>query len=341
MKKSKIIVPALAIIAFSAAASIAGSVAWFTATRQASVNAGTYAVVKTNANLACKAVAGVGTTANNSDTTKVIGVDSNHTVLTDGSFNHKTKNIYTPNEEGTGFAASPRDEIALINEPTSSDLEVAEDSTTTYIEKLIRGTTSDSTPNTIYTAVTFNLEFTVSFGSVSGNLGLYLDAASASKFEVANGNTPVTATGFRMAFIGFAAKKKTGTNTYVDAEGSTTRSIVFADLQTSANCAYVQNATGSFPTAVSTAGSSQYTASDYDLIDSAYTTALPADGAASESRPDYLGKFAYIAGTEVTLKYTVVCWYEGTDPNIVNQDLLANYQSVKATLSFKTVKFAA
>ena len=46
MKKSKIIVPALAIITLSTAASITGTVAWFTANRTASVTVGDMAVVK-------------------------------------------------------------------------------------------------------------------------------------------------------------------------------------------------------------------------------------------------------------------------------------------------------
>ena len=44
MKKSKIIVPALALIAFSTAASITGTVAWFTASRSATMSLGTYTV---------------------------------------------------------------------------------------------------------------------------------------------------------------------------------------------------------------------------------------------------------------------------------------------------------
>ena len=51
MKKSRIVIPALAMIAFSMAASITGAVAWFTATRTATVTSGAYAVVKTSSNL--------------------------------------------------------------------------------------------------------------------------------------------------------------------------------------------------------------------------------------------------------------------------------------------------
>ena len=61
MKKSKIIVPALAIIAFSTAASIAGSVAWFTASRTVSISGGEYSVVKLTSDLKCTLTAGVGT----------------------------------------------------------------------------------------------------------------------------------------------------------------------------------------------------------------------------------------------------------------------------------------
>ena len=67
MKKSKLIVPALAIIAFSTAASITGTVAWFTANRQVTINAGNYTVVKTSADLDCDLADGFQTTADNAN----------------------------------------------------------------------------------------------------------------------------------------------------------------------------------------------------------------------------------------------------------------------------------
>ena len=50
MKKSRIIVPALALIALSTVASITGTVAWFTASRSVQINAGNFAITKTSAN---------------------------------------------------------------------------------------------------------------------------------------------------------------------------------------------------------------------------------------------------------------------------------------------------
>ena len=99
MKKTKIIAPALAIIAFSTAASIAGSVAWFTASRQVTINAGSYAVVKTNSDLTYTMAAGVGTSVNTASNTVTFSG-----LLTHGSFNHLTGEVFTPTGDGKGLA---------------------------------------------------------------------------------------------------------------------------------------------------------------------------------------------------------------------------------------------
>ena len=51
MKKSRIIVPALAMLTLSVAASVTGTVAWFTASRTASMSATNVAAVNTAGNL--------------------------------------------------------------------------------------------------------------------------------------------------------------------------------------------------------------------------------------------------------------------------------------------------
>ena len=305
MKKSRVIIPALAMIAFSVAASIAGTVAWFTASRTAQINAGTYAVVKTSAELKCALADGVGTTV--SDQT----VSLNGNYLTDGSFNHKTGNIYTPNSAGDALDTE-KGEIPL----SDSDLAT----------KLERGTTG--TPaKTIYTAVTFDMSFTVSFGALEGDVGLYLDTTK-SKFEVVGGAAAVTATGFRMAII------PNGTAP----TGSETRATVFADLQTFAKCHYIAGQSDTFLTGT------PYTASDKDLIDSAYSEALPTSAterSAATSRQDYLGFFKYAKSTQVTLNYKVVAWFEGTDEHINNRLTPEEYQSVKAQLNFEAINLKA
>ena len=282
MKKSRIIIPALAMIAFSVAASITGTVAWFTATRTANIDAGTYAVVKTTANLTKTVTAGIGTSV----TDNVVTVDG---VLTDGSFDHAGTNKYIYAPDKTGAKVGSR--YALASATASN---------------LTRGT--DESSNTIYTAVTWNVKFSMEFGASGSDIGLFLDL-STSVFDpdqdsVASGKQD-TAKGFRMAFI------PTGDN----AASGTTR--VFADLQAAANCKYVNGepAVG----AALPAGASYSSpilidnSSDAELADSYASSAV-------SSMTNYFGTFTFAANTTVDLEFKVVCWFEGTDPNIVNGD---------------------
>ena len=307
MKKSRIIIPALAMIAFSVAASITGTVAWFTANRTASIDAGSYAVVKTTANLDCKVIADIGTsvTDNAAGVADVITVNGK---LSDGSFDHVGTNnyIYAPDVTGTKVGK----ETALAS-ATAADL--------------TRGTTSDS--KTIYTAVTWKIEFSLTFGQAGGDIGLYLDLAN-SVFTPSAGDTGAhdTSKGFRMAFV--------ATN------GGNTR--VFADLETAAKCTYI----GTEP-AVGTAFAGKETAYvDPALIDSAATGAIDQTGyteAASANMANYFGKFTFSAGATVKLNYTVVCWFEGTDENIVNGSAsdVTVFKDVTASLAFSALNFKA
>ena len=314
MKKSKIIIPALALLAFSTAASVTGAVAWFTANRTATINAGSYSVVKTNANLEFALAAGVGTSVS-SNTVTFNGK------LTDGSVDHVDHMVYTPDSFGTGHAAAPKDEINLDGTYPASG-------TGSLADLLSRGQTDDTTPVTIYTAATFDITFTVTFGQVPGDIGLYLDNTTGKSKFVVDGNpepTAVTATGFRMAFLPKAAS-------------TNGRETVFADLQTAANCHYIGNKTQAM------LPGTDYESTDYDLIDSAYSTALPTTSttrADAIARPDYLGYFAFAADTPVTLSYTVVAWFEGTDPNVINRNIVDEYQTVISTLCFEAVNLNA
>ncbi len=109
MKKSKVLVPALAVLAFSTAASITGTVAWFTATRMATFNAGTFAVVNTNTNLAYDLSNGIGVTVTGRDAAydddQYIANKDNYT-LTDASLDitADNPNVVVPDD--------PREKVA-------------------------------------------------------------------------------------------------------------------------------------------------------------------------------------------------------------------------------------
>ena len=310
MKKSRILVPALAMIAFSTVASIAGSVAWFTANRTISVNAGTYTVVKTTANLEVEVNPGIATSV----TDNVVSLGDN--VLTDASFNHKTGKIYEPNESGTAI------ETENAYNCSASDLE--------------RGTLPSPSTGKVYSAATFELVFTITFGSSSGDYGLFLDnAAGKTSFAVSGGGTAATAKGFRTAFYPSGSGEHGRATVLADLEDKTATWDHDGDAETAAVNAvrYVASTSNYVGT--------DYSASDYDLIDTNYSTAVPTNNPAKSAcatRPDYLGYFAFSANSEVTLTFTCVCWFEGTDPEITPN--ATNFQSVISTLCFEAVKLA-
>ena len=303
MKKSRIIVPAMAVIAFSTAASIAGSVAWFTASRQVTINAGSYAVVKTTSNLTVTLGNGVGTTVSNNNVTFT-------GLLTDASFNHNKTSyqVFVPNGAGTAIEKA-------VNIFNNDNLE----------SDLTRVTLENTTK--VYSAATFDVTFTMDIGG-EHDIGLFLNTtAGQSAFtNTSGGDSLDTAKGFRMAIV----PKGTAPT------GSSQVAKVFADLQSSTNCKYVS-------------GTGNINGTDYaatDLMDSAYNAALPSLSDARDdvlARPDYLGFFRLPenpTSSSVTLAYTVVAWFEGTDPEIVNRDLISEYKTVSSKLVFDAVDIA-
>ena len=321
MKKSKIVITALSLIAVSMAASVTGSVAWFTANRQATISAGDYTVVKTTANLEAVVTAGVGTykagdqaiTVDNGAQTPIANC------LTDGSFDHIGGVVYKPN----GSVTAP---VGTALSSALSDHSLLE-----------RGVTA--TGGKIYTAVTFNVSFTVAFTSAGDDVGLFLNVGTGSgthfNYNSASDPTP-SATGFRMAF--YANEAPTGSETV-------TR--VVAPHQAKASCKYINSTISTLYTTVNnettTNGVAYEANSAHDILDSNYMgTALPSDGGITQAnaqlRPDYLGTFKYSRDASVTLSYTVVAWFEGTDPNIVNG---ATLHTISSALEFQALSLQA
>lgn len=340
MKKSRIIIPALALIAFSVAASVTGAVAWFTASRTARIDAGTYAVVKTSANLDVELTQGAHTTVNTGSKVVTFGG-----VLSDGSFDHINKKIYTPAADGKSLKVDNQ------NNPVAIDV-----TGTTFTDEgndLYRGQTAANptaeppvVAKNIYTAATFDITFTVSFGAISGDVGLYLDNTTGkTNFAVEGGGTAYTAQGFRMAFVPIGTNAGSG-NTRVLADLQTLNEqydVTDPDTgdvtqETRRAISYIG---GDAPKTSFTNGGQEYGTNV--LIDASYSDPLPTSSTArstATARPDYLGVFAFDSGNQVQLSYRVVCWFEGTDPEIVNRDLLAEYQAVVATLHFEAIDLA-
>ena len=112
LKKSAVVIPALARIAVTAAASVSGTVAWFTANRVVSATAGTFTAYDDNGSLAITATAGKGTTVTNSKNVSVLGV------LTDASFDFT--NVWTDVRDADGNAPTAFMKVTDANYKTGS-----------------------------------------------------------------------------------------------------------------------------------------------------------------------------------------------------------------------------
>ena len=314
MKKTRIIIPALAMIAFSVAASITGTVAWFTANRTAEIDAGTYAVVKTSNDLTVSLAEGVGTTV--SDTSgHIVTVGGK---LTDGSFDHAGSNKYIIAPDATGKKVGKKTALSATTPKATGEA------------ALLRGETADATPAKIYTAVTWDMTFTIQFGSAAGNVGLFMNLATTTfepSDESIGATNQDTALGFRMAFI------PQGT-------GSAGVAHVVAGLQQAGKCSYIggEPADGSDLSDSVTTYTGTTLISKADLSSSA-TLADSYSTSAASALNNYFGKFTFAAMTSVSITFKVVCWFEGTDENIVNGDNtnVTVFRDVTSHLEFSAI----
>lgn len=399
-KKSKIIIPAMGLILLSTAASISGSVAWFTANRTAKFNAGDFAVVNTKGNLQFELVEGLGT-----DISAGAVTNETNKTLTDASFDHISNDhyIFAPDETGykvgkkVPLASATLDDVVAtgIQRDTEGKIFSAFSWTVNFKLTVPSSATKDiglffsanearmakkvTLPagtivpeNTYYTkadlataveagvlaeeticytqtttAPTVGYSFAAN-AAIPGNT-YYSDTACTEAYagREAGGDTEAktvykkdselavdTGIGFRIAIVGTTA-------TY-------TETRVWSDLQSSANAKHVL---------ASAAVNALFDDDDEDptnditaayvapaLIDSGLNTdpenlGNPESSARSvfTDSPLYLGYFdKNQAGNIVTLSFTCVAWFEGTDPKIVN-NLNTVYDTMASYLAFETI----
>ena len=192
-KKSKIIVPALALITATTAASVTGTVAWFTATRAVTVTAGNFVSTKLESKLTVTNSALVGTTVSGN----TITVDGN---LTHGSYNaiaDKTGSLYVANinDTNTNTIDSYTDlgDVANANQTSA---------TTTIKNWLARIVTSGDTTTNIWYGVAWTMTFkleTATTGQTDYLLFDVKDSTFTDNSTTSEANK--TAPGFRIAFM--------------------------------------------------------------------------------------------------------------------------------------------
>ena len=299
MKKSRIIIPALGMLLLSTAASVSGTVAWFTSMQTGTADITSFAVTKTGGSMTSVVAAGAGTKVANSGA--AITLNDNVT-LTHGSYNHTNSTAFYPNDTGTVFTG--------VAKPAAS---------TDYNNWALPGTN-----NQVFFAVSWSITFTYTFSSNTSPVYLYFDGtagnAATSKMtdheQTVAGKSGTTLESYK----GFRVAMK-ATNTVIWApEQADTASLKY---QSTASATANYSANGTYVATGSLISSTGYAANLTDAI-----------GNTPTQRADYLGTFATPAsGSTSTVTVECVAWFEGNDANIVND---ANLHNVSATLGFYT-----
>ena len=352
MKKSKVIVPALGILLLSAAASISGTVAWFTANRTFEMDAGNFSVISTKTNLECEVTAGVGTKVG---ANKAIQLDSSlnsgNLKLTDASVDHSAKKLVAP--DYTGKEVGKVVTLASANNGYNEEYDPDGDSTpnpgydSAFANGLYRETYNDGTADVmVYSAFTFELDFSIAYASTGSSQALFMDLADCTATAASN-----TGKGFRMAFIPETIEAQSG-----HADGAGIAKVwapnrLLADVHNGEQTAgadtptedddvfeqvpdlqYCNLSTAAAGTKLDTL-ETQYTTGNVLMTKDNAALQAPTDGSGTTSNVNYMGTFTFAASTTVHLKYLVVVWFEGTDPVIVNNAETV-YETISTHLAF-------
>lgn len=202
MKKSKIIIPALAVIAFSTAASVTGTVAWFTSTRTATITTQDFAITKIDGNLGASVTGICGTAANGSNDKQVDILNASQK-MGDTSFNPSTKQLWRANEDLVSFH-----EIGTVTSYNSA--------------------TDWKISNTVYYAVSWKITFTYEFSADQRDVHVYFDQSSSVVTADDGTNTGTEDSGTSIRYCMW------------EAGGSST--LTWAPNQLEAKCTYVASA---------------------------------------------------------------------------------------------------
>lgn len=312
MKKAKIIVPALAALAFSTVASVTGTVAWFTSQSAVTVSTTDFGVVGLEGALDVNMAAGFGTaegiTTGSGETKRVTSIkakeiDGKTATLTHGSFNAATKHVYTKNQYGEANDLLDKGQI---------DGQNTADPATTFAE----ADAMEDATNYKFNVFTWTITFTLNVADGKSR-NLYFDASSSVSYATASDKAGLTedeggtagtaaanaARGFRVAFINGSTAKTVWSPLQKYDMVMTNASSCYATAETGTN-------TAAYNSTYNTSGVNLIYAGDTEV--SKITTQT-----GGTNRKDYLGTFS---STNSTVTLTCVAWFEGLDSgNVFNE----------------------
>lgn len=315
MKKSKLIVPAaLAVMLLSTAASVTGTVAWFTSNKAVNTTLSSFTASSVGGNLTLTMTSAIGTENGATYTDDGLIVVKSGVKLTDGSYDASDGTLYRTPYKATEPATAGDNFVAIASNAASDKTQSGDGTYTRTV-----GAT------TYYFAVTWEMQFDYKFQGDTSNVNLYFNldetetVSNATKKKsridsvqavAAEGShTEQTYKGFRIAFVG-----KTGS----------TAKTIWAPEQTSTNVKRISSVTTAL------AGVAQDSGVKVLASDTTPGVLSTADTGANTAN-NYLGTFVG-SGTPVTrLVFTCTAWFEGTDPNVINE---AEMDTVTAHMHF-------
>lgn len=299
-KKSAVVIPALARIAVTAAASVSGTVAWFTANRAVSVSGNNFVAAKLDSSLDVVLTGRVGTQATQGS--KGINMNANDK-LTHGSYHAKA---ITKTDEGHLYVANLTDGGDDILNYTDYGPESTARTTTPTSGKNKWCARYSENGNTWY-GVSWQRKFTLTQNVDNRNSYLLFDVNGSSFTDTDQNNQgkQTTLSGFRIAFrtdVKFLVVGGDSTDTHTTGTLSTSQ--------------------GHFGT-------------NYTPITSDTAKFLDNDSNLTSSNLN-LGQFTSANNNQITI--TCVAWYEGSDDYVKDKigESEISMSSTKINLNFYT-----
>lgn len=310
MKKTKVLIPALGILLLSTAATVSGSLAWFTANRSVTVQTTEFGVVNMNGALKCNVTAGNGTQLSGEawSGTQVIsakdfGTESAHEYaqLTDASYNYALDVLYTDIPSDLGLA----NKFKVI-------------STADY---------SDEQNNHVFYAFSWTIDFEYCFEADTTSMDLFFDPASVATATQIAASTLSTAKytkeGFRLAMISATGAEKVWIPFKNRPESGADKRVTDVNTETDYESGIVIYGNDKTNHATIKTKAQDLVDTNVDRLD--YLDTI--DFVSTSTGTTFNGKKS---GSE-TVSYKFVAWFDGLDASVVNE---AELDKITTTLQF-------
>lgn len=299
MKKSKILIPAFAILALSVGASVTGTVAWFTANRTQSFTS-TFGIKDSEGAMI------ITSEANANAGTKV---ESDKNIIVDGNLTHGSYNALN-DMSGHLYVAKITENPNNVDKPYEINGYVDHNSIPDKNGDAVNVTQSEwlassSADNKLWYGVSWESTFTLNNGGIKGNNHLFLDIKNSTLGASYKEGTAHD--GFRIAIMG-----KTN-----DTE-KTEALVLGADK-------VKDHVNGT------TAESHDDFKEFYHSFGDTYKSAIDDDTVTSYKANDgYIGAFP----ENNTIKLTFVAWFEGQDAHVISNTANSSLAAITANLTF-------